>query len=307
MKNIDLCIPVYLNQSVIFDSLAIIENGFTSVKTIKSASKSEATRTTGMNAEADANLGLSNVFSLFSIGIKGNYKKEKKNENQDMESYEKIHTPTSLFFKFKEYLYENELIKKITFDDQKFNIQSGDYVEFQGNFHKNPIVESIENIKKLMDLVMIFSPESLEEDNANPGGGKKKKYHENKKPRIIQQIDGFEKALTINDMVDIIVSDENEILKCVLLCEQSYFLKSNYNLVAEGKYRVLGKIINVYQNENEKINLLRMTSMIRINKDTIKEMFSGFSNIEDSGIDLPKIETEINGPCIQIMPIGIYL
>lgn len=40
---VDLCIPIYLNQQIVFDLLAIIEDGFTHFSKIKMSSKETGT------------------------------------------------------------------------------------------------------------------------------------------------------------------------------------------------------------------------------------------------------------------------
>lgn len=61
-----LTIPIYLNTKIVFDMLATIEDGFSEVKNIQT-SKSK-----NREEDAEANIGMSNLFALFSVGLKGN-------------------------------------------------------------------------------------------------------------------------------------------------------------------------------------------------------------------------------------------
>jgi hypothetical protein len=306
MNQKNLLLPVYLNKAAIFDSLAIIDDGFSNITSITSKNDNEKTSNKNIAGDINANFGINNIFSLFSVGLKGNYQNNKRRRKQDIESYEKVHTPTSLLSKFRNYLIEEDILKNISYTNSELNVKSGDYVEFQGNFIKNPLIDTIENIKNLIDLAYIFDPESLNDNKSNSGGGKKKKEPK-QKPEIMNQIEAFEKALKIENMIDLIANTEESQMKVVLTCEQSNFLNENINIIADGNYRVLGKVIYAIDNNEEKINLLRMTSISRVQKNAMEQMLSGFYEMEESGIDLPEIMTEVEGPCVQIIPIGIYL
>jgi hypothetical protein len=306
MKAKDLGIPSYLNQAIVFDMLAIIDDGFTEITAIKAASNSTNSNNLEADAKADASLGVKNIFSLFSIGINGKYEHSSSKEHGKEESFEKIHTPTSLFWKLREYLKNESVL--IDLDDKEHSeIKVGDFVEIEAIFHQNPIVESIENIKNLIDLALVLSPESLvAEHKQNPGGGKTPKHSPTKKPAIVEQVEAMRAALSIDDSIDLIAST-NDNVNLVITCEKNYFANGNANRVVDGKYKVLGKVINLYSNEEGSINLLRTTSFSRFKKDFLGQMFSGFSEMSSSGFELPEIKTEINGPCIQIIPIGIFI
>ncbi len=58
----DYCVPVYLNQAVVFDLLAIVEDGFAHVSTIKTAESSKN--------KGEAGVGATNVFALLGISLK---------------------------------------------------------------------------------------------------------------------------------------------------------------------------------------------------------------------------------------------
>jgi hypothetical protein len=149
----ELCIPAYLNQSIVFDILAIIEDGFSNIKTIKSSNTNSSSNNVGVDVEADSQLGIKNIFSLLSIGVKGKYDHFSDLEKGKEEYFEKVHTPVSLFWKLRDYLLENSLLQNIDTILSDTEIKVGTFVEFEGVFHKNPIVESMENIVKLVELI----------------------------------------------------------------------------------------------------------------------------------------------------------
>lgn len=306
MKSNDLCIPSYLNQAIVFDMLAIIDDGFTNITTIKSATTSSSTNNVGAEVKADVSLGIKNVFSLFSIGINGKVEHTSGNEKDKEEHFEKIHTPTSLFWKLREYLKKE---KALIFLNEKEHgeVNIGDFIEIEAVFQQNPVIESIENIKNLLDLALVLSPESLTgEQKQNPGGGKTSKHNSVKKPAIVEQVEAMRTALTIDDSIDLIATTKEK-LNLVITCEKNYFANGNANKVVDGKYTVLGKVVNYISSEEGAINLLRTTSFSRFKKEFLGQLFSGFAEMSSSGIELPEIVTEIKGPCVQIVPIGIFI
>lgn len=306
MNSKELCIPAYLNQSIVFDILAIIEDGFSTIKSIKSSVKSATTNSIDVEAEADSQLGIKNIFSLLSIGVKGKYDHSSDSDNGKEEYFEKVHTPVSLFWKLRDYLISNSLLQNIDVINQETAIKVGTFVEFEGTLHKNPIVESMENVVKLVDLISVLSPESLDTEKQNPGGGKTQKHRPEKKPVIIEQMEKFSNALVLEDSIDFVSTNISN-TNMVITCDRNYFINRNINKIVDGKYSVLGKVVNYFPDEQGSISLLRTTSLSKFKPEFIQNLFSGFAAMSETGLALPEIITEIKGPCVQIVPIGIFI
>lgn len=307
MDNKELCIPAYLNQAIVFDLLAIIEDGFSNIKAIKSTNSNSTQNNSEIEAKAETELGMKNIFSLLSIGLRGKFDHNSGKDEGKEEAYEKVYTPASLFWKLRKYLIENDLLIHLETVEDKSTIKIGSFIEFEAVFHKNPIIENIENIQRFVDIIKVFSPETLGPPaSSHPGGGKTSKNKEIKQPAIVEQIDALFKALTLNDSMDLLASAESEI-KFIVTSDQNYFINGNVNRVIDGRYKILGKINNYIKEDGESISLLRTTSFNRLKRELFEQMFSGFSGISDAGIALPEIITEVTSPCIQIVPIAIYI
>ena len=102
MQPSDFCVPVYLNQSVVFDLLAIIEDGLAQVSTIKT---SENTKNKG-----EAGIGVSNVFALLGVTLKG----ERSGESNREVTHERVHTPVSLFAKVRSKLRADRMVQDLS-------------------------------------------------------------------------------------------------------------------------------------------------------------------------------------------------
>jgi len=307
MESKDYGLPVYLNQASIFDLLSIIDDGFSNFSTIKTIESNENQNNSSISGEVSTGIGIKNIFSLINIGLKGNMEKINKDSGSVETVKDKIYTPMSLFWKLKNYLHINNLIKKIDYLNDIQNLVPGQFVEFDAILKNNPIIETMENVKQLFELIYLLSPESLETEqkSQNPGGGKKQKHLPNSKPQMLEQVEGLLQALKINNVIDLI-ADKEDNLKGIITCELNYFLNGNSSIVIDGVYRVVGKILNVYKDEHERISLLRMTAFSKFKKELMDQLISGFQGLGEHGIEFPDFLTEINAPCFHVVPIGIY-
>ena len=73
MNKHSLEIPLYLNQKIVFDLLASINDGFTQVTKLKTASAAES----NLGGMIEADLGNKNIFALLGINLKGKIKIKK--------------------------------------------------------------------------------------------------------------------------------------------------------------------------------------------------------------------------------------
>ena len=74
MNKYNLDIPIYLNQKIVFDLLASINNGLAQVTKLKTSS------TVGIefSGGVDAELGNKNIFTLLGVNLKGKLENGKK-------------------------------------------------------------------------------------------------------------------------------------------------------------------------------------------------------------------------------------
>ncbi len=279
-----LTIPIYLNTKIVFDMLATIEDGFSEVKNIQT-SKSK-----NREEDAEANIGMSNLFALFSVGLKGNLKSGNSSDQTIME--ERTHTTVSLFQKLKADLETDQLINR-NIDTYKI----GDFVEIQGNLKTNPLIEMLSALKELMALANLFS------DKLKNNQSKKDKLMSDAK--FNAQIEGLINGLQAGGKKDIICEASG--LKVVLPTDENYFLNNNMSEITDGNYKILGKVVQIYKDSGE-ISLLRNTVFSKLQLDKMKEFQDVFNDpaladfIGNGGIT-----TTIEAPVIMIIPIAIYV
>ena len=299
MEPIDLSIPIYLNQQVVFDLLAIFDDGFSTLSTIKTSSSESEINKYGMGAS----IGVSNVFALLGISFSGERGKQKDLQDQKETSAEKIHTPTSLFAKLRSRLQENELIRGINNTESLEDLKSGEFVEFQAVLRKNPLVETIESFKELMEMAILF------EDGSSKGGQQKgNKYPKNPNTALIKQMDGLLMALNQSNSIELIGELIDVIgVKAVLTARPDFFSQGSTAEIIDGEFRVLGKVVRVLKpGSKETINLLRETTFGMFDQRLFDQLSQALVGMESVGLRSSQLITEIGEPALLIIPIAIY-
>lgn len=288
-----LVLPIYLNQKFVFDLLAIIENGFSQMETIKTGKSLNNTDSSSSKGE----IGLNNAFAFLKFGVSVDSKNDKSNLDHTENLKEKIHTPSSLFSKMREYLLENKLI----IQNDYMNAKPGEFIELKLSLTKSPIIDAFETLLSLMKMASVFEDE--------PQSGKRgHKNQDNGNKKIVTQIEALLEQLKAEGSIDLIGSYNKDEFKVVSTIDRDYLGDPSLADIADGEFSVLGKITRVItKDSDEEVNLLRKTTLSKLNSSLIEQMFSGFSNMEDSGIKKIEITTELKGPVIQIIPIAIFV
>jgi len=300
MNDRKLNIPIYLNQKIVFDMLASIEDGFSQLSTIQTSSEKNSLS----SGEATAEIGSSNVFALLGVKLKGSLKGENTCKDSEILSQEKVHTPSSLFQKLRDYLSKEKLIKKIDNIGSLSGLYAGDFIEIEGELSKNPIVSLMDSFMQMMEIASAFS-------DSQPSQGKKANNSQQSDKKIINQMKAVSDGLQSGNIVDLICkikSDESDIT-AVLPVYNDYFFNRNMNEITDGQYRVIGKITKVTIDSQDSINLLRNTSFSLMQQSMLDTMFAGFKNqdMQDAGMIIPDTSTVVSGPAVMILPIAIFI
>ena len=294
----NLCIPIYLNQRIVFDMLATIEDGFSQLSNIKTSYSD----TSSKSGQVGTEIGASNIFALLGIKLNGSFKGEKNKNEQGTVLQDKVHTPSSLFSKLYEALEEENLIKRLSTSSDISKVDPGDFIEVRGEFSKNPLIDLMDSLYMLGELATAF-----DEDKSNNSKVNKNKALENKK--LLGQIKTLSDSLKNGNMIDLICTMNGNInLKAVLPVYIDYFVNNNMNEIIDGEYRILGKVTKVINAESsESINLLRNTSFSLLQTSMISQLTNSFNSGENYGLQYQEIITEISGPAVQLIPISIFV
>ncbi|MEK4172988.1 hypothetical protein MHI22_15980 [Lysinibacillus sp. FSL L8-0312] len=281
-------VTTYLNQNVVFDLLAVIEDGFAQVTNLNVTNTDGKNTNSSINGEAG--------FGLYGIKtkIKAAMGVEKKSLEEKNSSEEKVHTPTSLFAKLLSYLEENQLINDIEEQGNLDNLASGSFVRFNSKLEKNPLIALLESIEQMMVLAMTFQP--AKKSNKKDGN-----------QEILKQVKSMRNSLMENDNMDLICTiNEEESLKAVLPVYLNYFIHKNTNEIIDGNYTVFGKVVKVVTNDQDEINLFRNTAFKLFQQQALDSLLQSMNTGLDEQLDFPNIVSRISKPAILVIPIAIY-
>lgn len=296
----DLCIPIYLNEKIVFDLLAIIEDGFSKISEVKTSNSNQ----NNVNGELGSSLKSNGMLSsLFGITLSAKVNSGIKNAENAEHKQEKVHTNVSLFSKLRKTLINEQVIKN---NLRTENIKTGDFIEVEGILNKSPMVDTMGTFIEVFKTFSSF----IEEPKVGNKNSNKKIKSENEK--IFEQMEILYEDLIKTNTMDLIVNIEDDNNTKVLLSTQlNYFIDGFESELVDGNYRILGKVIKIAKKE-ESINLFRKTSFKIFEKTVINNLIEGLNNSSGDngsdmrGIKIPKIISEVEGPCMIIIPIAIY-
>jgi len=286
----DLIVPVYLNQRLVFDLVAMTQNGIATVTQVSQSQESSSSQ----SGSISSSFGLSEAFStLLKIDLSGQKSSASEDGASISSSEERVHTPSSLFFSLRQALLEKGVVKKLDKDE----IQSGDFVEFEAALRRSPMVQGLDAMVQLLEMARLFTePEPRKK-------GQKPKPDELSK--IGGQLTSLADGLKQGGSRDLIAADLPNTYTAVLTVEEQYLSDPTMSDVVDGTFRVLGKVVRHVTDSNESISLLRKTALAHA-PDVISKFIDAFENLDSSTFALPEMETEIDGPALQVLPIAIF-
>jgi len=300
-----LIIPVYLNEKIVLDMLAIIEDGFSKV--------SEITTGANFSANGDANLASSGstnpIFEqLFKIQLGANLSGNVHSTKNSEAKYEKVHTSVSLFSKLRTSLLKYKFLFDYSNDKFDFTkLKTGDFVELEGELQKNPLIDVLEKFTKLLNISDLFATQDLNTATSKQHKKSLSKSSVESIPKVYaKQIKSFSDEISNSGTIDYILSGNSG--KLVLSLQQQYLIgNENISEIIGGRFKVLGKVIKICTSETESIDLLRKTSLSTMNAAILQNFAEAFKSEEFLQFNLPDVVFEIKGPSAIVIPIAIYI
>lgn len=293
MKAAQLIVPVYINEKIVLDMLAIMEDGFSMVSQVSYSEHKEGSST--QRLEAGASTSATILSKLLKINMSGELAHTGTSDQSENVSREKVHTNVSLLSKFRRFLVEEKFLKS-DFDVKKMQI--GDFIEVEGELQKNPLINYMEIFVDIFRMANIFA------EKPQLGGKTQARNQRQQEDETIRQIKSFAEELRHTGTIDFILTDQKGTV--VLSAQEQYLSNDNISEILGGRFKVLGKVIAICRDETESIDLLRKTTLSVLSENMIAEMFSGFKNDEANQFNLPELKTKIKGPAVIVIPVAIY-
>ena len=288
-----LMIPVYINEKIVLDMLAIIEDGFSTVSQVSYSDHKE--NSNAQKIEAGVSTSASILSKLLKIDLKGELSHSGNCGETENTTKEKVHTNVSLLSKFRAFLTDANILKS-GFDIS--NMKIGDFIEVEGELQKNPLVNCMDIFVDVLRMADIFA------EKPQLNAKTQAKAQKQQQDETMKKIKSFASELKHSGTVDFILSDSAGTV--VLSAQEQYLSNDNISEILGGHFKVLGKVIAICADKTESIDLLRKTTLSILPHDLLADMFLCLQNEDMKQYNLPELKTEISGPAVIVIPVAIY-
>ena len=288
-----LMIPVYINEKIVLDMLAIIEDGFSTVSQVSYSDHKE--NSNAQKIEAEVSTSASILSKLLKIDLKGELSHSGNCGETENTTKEKVHTNVSLLSKFRAFLTDANILKS-GFDIS--NMKIGDFIEVEGELQKNPLINCMDIFVDMLRMADIFA------EKPQLNAKTQAKAQKQQQDETMKKIKSFASELKHSGTVDFILSDSAGTV--VLSAQEQYLSNDNISEILGGHFKVLGKVIAICADNTESIDLLRKTTLSILPHDLLADMFLCLQNEDMKQYNLPELKTEISGPAVIVIPVAIY-
>lgn len=288
-----LMIPVYINEKIVLDMLAIIEDGFSTVSQVSYSDHKE--NSNAQKIEAGVSTSASILSKLLKIDLKGELSHSGNCGETENTTKEKVHTNVSLLSKFRAFLTDANILKS-GFDIS--NMKIGDFIEVEGELQKNPLINCMDIFVDMLRMADIFA------EKPQLNAKTQAKAQKQQQDETMKKIKSFASELKHSGTVDFILSDSAGTV--VLSAQEQYLSNDNISEILGGHFKVLGKVIAICADKTESIDLLRKTTLSILPHDLLADMFLCLQNEDMRQYNLPELKTEISGPAVIVIPVAIY-
>ena len=285
-------IPVYLNQTNVFDMVAMLSGGIakvTNVNTVTAADKSDLSEVAGGFGLGPA------LSSLFSVNLNAREQLDSSLSEKKEVGEERIHTPASLLFRLRELLETGGSLTKV---DGASLPQPGSIVEIEVVLSKSPVVEFLDAAIELIKMAKFFETPQP----ARKGGGNNPSQSE----QIIRQLSALNESLKLGNSLDLIGHPTIGEYQTVITLDRT-FLKDPFMMdLIDGQFKILGKVVRTTSAADAPIGLLRKTAIDKA-PEVVAELVKALGAINSGGMfNMPDVSIAVDGPALQIIPIAIY-
>jgi hypothetical protein len=289
-------LPLYLNQKYVFDVLSMIERGFSQLETVTARRSEGHEKETGVSGD----VGFGNVFGLLNVRLGGGRSRQERAEGGEEVSSERVHTPNSLFARMRERLFEEGRVEQ-----SLPNASAGAFVEAKMRLEKNPLLQSLEALASILEIATIFQQPGQSSSGKRQGQRRPQRSEEE---QMLGQMKDLATQLNTGQVVDLIARPTTITAPDVILTlDMAYATDPSLSDLIDGEYSVLGKVTrSIPEGDGETINLLRKTSFGPLQASVLDQLKNPLEEMQEGGITLPPLKTEIEPPVVQILPIAVF-
>lgn len=281
-------IPLYFNENMINNLYTIVIEEFKEVKSESTRKQLTVTTTTplyeltcGKIRQGDLNVQVLNEFS-----------------SQRIE--ERVSIVITILSRLKNILNDQSMLKIINNENDVKNIKEFDFVQFTIKLYKNPVIEYIEDIIRVMEMQLAFSPGNGESSDGSEEDKVKRQVMEILK----EDMQNCKKEKCIKYISSSIGTRSTK----VIVPLDIKYMADNLDYIEGASITVLGKVVRISKgNENKSNSLLSGTYFDYLNDEYFQEFKNRFLKNTNLIRDFNTNEIEINEPIIEIIPIAMYI
>ena len=287
-------LPVYLNQRVVFDLVAMLQGGISTVTRVSEVHK----EATAGSDEIGGTFGLSKALSsLLRIDLSGKTTESVESEKGRALSEERVHTPASLFYTVSGLMVQRKVLLE---DSETMKPEPGDYIQFCAELKKNPVLDALESLSEMVGLASAFQPSQVSRRD-------QKNSQADEIGKIRLQFKSLAESLRAGNTTDLTTGSLKCSFRAVLTVETQYLNDPAMSDLVDGTFEVIGKVIRVVREGPTGVDLLRKTTLGKFPRQLLEQGFKPLSELSSQqNFGLSTIQWEIPPPVIQVLPIAIF-
>jgi len=298
--------PLYLDVPMMISFLAAIEDGVSFDATVSQKSGSNLKNARG----AEGRVKLPSFLSLLGVDVQGHIGTEKIQDSSEEIQLVRRHTEASLFNRLRNVLLDGNCIHSVSKGQDISGLTPGCIIEVSGVVARNPVEELLVLLEKVLSLTKIAGDPAGRGSTGKPNAKPTQSPGAlaNNIPKEIKQLAEWLRTdlegAEMNDTVLEFVDDGGKPFTCILTLSKDYGTGRSFDSLLGAELAVLGKITkNV--GRGDEINLLRRSTLGYMQTQIMTDMFEQITRAGAFNISLRSFQ--VSGPCLQILPLAIFI
>ncbi len=312
--------PVYLDTTMLLSFLATLEDGFST-----SAEFTEAQKATMMSdASGQGEAGAGDLVSALGLTLRasGKYSRVNGGDSSAEQRFKREHTSASLFNRLYSRLSSASMVTYVTSKATLQSVQMGDIVEIPGVITENPAEEILRTMDRFLPFFDKFGGDEQQVENQPQQLNRAQRRNLTREQReaLEQQaatlVDSQGGITQVRELVDLLRRDlhespvvdlrlKGEISSGIVTASREFFSEASSAMLIDGTFRVIGKVTGINTDENAETNVMRRGAVAGMSP-----ILDGFADLEEEMrglMSFPPTDFVITGPCIQIIPLAIFV
>ncbi|MEU0462488.1 hypothetical protein ABZ215_00630 [Amycolatopsis sp. NPDC006131] len=318
----ELAHPIYLDTPMLVSFLAALDDGV--------YYSSEVAEKLGKTRKSDGEISgaakLPSLASLLGLNLSASGKYSRQGaEDQNVESkFVREHTSASLFNRLRSRLHSDGLVQIISPDVDIAEVRPGALIEVTGTIETDPMRTIIDFFQSLWPFIegehektqvlpavkrtqrRNMSPERRAELEALEVQQALAKEAFEEQQQTMKLVDMMKSDLESSPIVDLVL--RNERVSGLITASREFFGTEVAAALLGGTFSLVGKVAAVNPRQDAETPVIRRGAMSTvINTGVVPMLELMRQNFEDHNIQLSVPDPFIKGPCLQVIPLAIFV